>query len=213
MTRVDGVPTAPEGHRLDRDGRHAGSRHLDREVVLVARLVGPLATLVVDAHDVVDAAAVAGHANHRRCRPPRFLRKQEIREHAHTGPAVEHDLLAAVPGEAPRLDRDRAERLAIRREAADELDQLRPERLLPRVGVAARARLESEAPRRGRVQVDRVCHGIESAVFKILLYSGQRPDVGGRRRRLRVEPHGAGGRHPGGQPREVATRKFGHESS
>ena len=34
--------------------------HLDGEVVLVAALVGAFAAFVVDAHDVVDAAAVTG---------------------------------------------------------------------------------------------------------------------------------------------------------
>ena len=114
MPSVDRITTAAEAHRLDRQGGHAGFGDLDREVVLVARLVGPLATLFVDADDVVHTAAVARHANHHSGRAAHFFWKQEIREHADAGLAVEHDLLAHVTGKCACLECDRAKRRSSR---------------------------------------------------------------------------------------------------
>ena len=105
---VDRIATAAEAHRLDRHGGHAGFGDLDREVVLVARLVGALAALFVDADDVIHTAAVARHANHHSRRAAHFFWKQEIREHADAGLAVEHDLLAHVTGKRTCLECDRA---------------------------------------------------------------------------------------------------------
>ena len=64
VTRVDRIAAAPERHRFNRHRRQTGLHHLDGEVVRVARLVGSIASLFVDADDVVDAAPVTGHADH-----------------------------------------------------------------------------------------------------------------------------------------------------
>ena len=61
-----GSRAAAERQRLDGHRRHAGFDHLEGEIVLVARLVRALPALIVDADDVVNAAAVTGHADHRR---------------------------------------------------------------------------------------------------------------------------------------------------
>ncbi|PYR22833.1 MAG: hypothetical protein DMF98_19605 [Acidobacteria bacterium] len=103
MAGVDSVPPASEPHGFDGQRGQAGFRHLNGEVVLVTRLVRPLASLFVDADDVVYAAAVAGHADHGR-RGRRCRRKQQIAEHADAGAAVEHDLFAPVPRERARVE-------------------------------------------------------------------------------------------------------------
>ena len=58
------VAAAAEADGLDGHGGEAVLDGLDGEIVLVAVFVGAVAALVVDADDVVDAAAVAGHADH-----------------------------------------------------------------------------------------------------------------------------------------------------
>jgi hypothetical protein len=112
LAGVERIPAAPETHRFDRHRRHAGLRHLDGEVVLVARLVRPLASLFVDADDVVDTAAVAGDADHGRRRGLGSCRKKDIGQHADAGTAVEHNLLAPVTGEHARVERARSKQLA-----------------------------------------------------------------------------------------------------
>ena len=64
--------------------------------VLVARLVGPLATLFVDADKSSHRGRATRKSSQRRAAD--FFRKQKIGEHADSGLAVEHDLLAHVTG-------------------------------------------------------------------------------------------------------------------
>ena len=112
LSGVERITAASEPHRLDRHGRHAGLGHLDGEVVFVAWLVRPVASLFVDADDVVHAAAVAGDADHGCGRGLRPRRQQDVRQDADAGTAVEHNLLAPVGGERARLERGRSKRLA-----------------------------------------------------------------------------------------------------
>ena len=178
--------------------------------MLVARFVGPLATLFVDADDIVHTAAVARHANHHSGWTAHFFWKQEIREHADAGLAVEHDLLAHVTGKCTCVECDRAKRRSSRWEASHELSQLRSERFLPGLGFAAIARAESKLPRGSRVQIARVRDRVESAVLKIRRHSGERPDIGGLDRGLRVEPHGMRGCQSASHSYEITARKLGH---
>ena len=178
FARGNGIAPASEGQRLDRDRRHPGFDHLNGEVVLVARLVRALAAGLVDADDVVDAAAVSGYADHGRNGAARLLRNQDVRQHADTGPGVEDDLLAPVAGKRARVERDRAKRPALGRESADEVGQLRAQRLLPLLRLPAAAGLEAQAARRLGVEIECVGHGIESTVVEALVDAGERADVG-----------------------------------
>ena len=178
--------------------------------MLVARLVGPVAPLLVNADDVIDAAAVAGHADHRRRRSLRVCGKQEVREHADAGPAVEHDFLAPVAGERAGLECDGPERLALEWKDAKEIDQPGPQLLLPLLGLASRAGLETEAARRRGVQVAREGHRIESAAVEALGDSREGTDVAGRRGDLSSERHGTERRQGREHPRELTTGHFSH---
>ena len=66
----------------------------------------------VDADNVVDAAAVAGNADHRGRRSLSSRRQQDVREHADAIAAVEHHLLPPVAGKRTSLQRRRSKRLA-----------------------------------------------------------------------------------------------------
>src|SRR5262249_17887578 len=59
------IAAAPESDRLDGDSGHTVFRYLNGEIVLIARLVGAIAAFGIDSHDIVHAAAMAGHTNHR----------------------------------------------------------------------------------------------------------------------------------------------------
>jgi hypothetical protein len=177
LTRVERIAAASESHRLDRHGSHAGFSDLDREVVLIPCLVGSIASLFVDADDVVHAAAMAGHADHGRRRCPRARRNQHVREHAHTRPAVEHDLLAPVAGKRARLERDRPERLALARKPAHQFGQLYPQLLLPLFCLFTRPRGEPQPPWRRGIEVSREDDRIELTAVEAVADSGERTDV------------------------------------
>ena len=81
---------------------------------------------------------------------------QDVGEHAHTRPGVEDDLLATITGKRSRFENCRPKRHTRRREAADELGQLRPQRLLLSLGFGARARTKSKLAR-GPPRTGRVC--------------------------------------------------------
>src|SRR6185503_14789210 len=103
----------------------------------------------------------------------------EVCEHTDAGPAVEHDFLAPVARERPRLECHGTERVAFRREAADQISHLGSKRLLPLLGLRARAGLKPQAARRGAVSIARVGHGIESAIVKAVRDPGEGTDVTG----------------------------------
>ena len=210
LARRDGVAPAPEGHRFDRDRRHARLDDLEGEVVLIALLAGPIAALVVDADDVVDAAAVTGDADHGGGRGLRLVGQQEVRQHADAGPCVEHELLAPVARKGARLECHRAKRCPLGGKAPDELGDFRTQLLLPRLRLASASGLEAQAPRRVGVQIARVRDGIELAAFDAFLHSGQRTDVRRAGRRLRGDRQGVRRRYAGGQLRELTTRDLAH---
>ena len=177
--------------------------------MLVARFVGPLAALFVDADDVIHAAAVTGHANHDSRRAARSFWKEEICEHADAGLAVEDDLLADVSGKCARLQCDGAKRRS-RWETSDELGELQPKSLLPRLCVAAIAGAEPKLTRGSLIQIARVRDRVEATVAKVSCHSGEWPVIGGPARALRTQRHCTCSCESAGQAAEFTARKLGH---
>ena len=177
VTRVDRISAAPERHRFNRHRRQTGLRHLDGEVVRVARLVGSIASLFVDADDVVHAAPMTGHADHGGRGRGRAGRNQDVHEHADAGTAVEHHLLAPVALVGARLERDGTQRLPRRGESTDELGQFGSKSPLPRFRLRPRPGLEAQPARRRLVAFVRVRHRIESAIVKACRDPGERTHV------------------------------------
>ena len=207
---VYGITAAAEAHRLDREGRHAGFRDLDREVMLVTRFVGPLATFFVDADDVIHAPAVAGHAQHDSRRAARSFWKEEIREHADAGLAVEDDLLTHVSCKRACLQCRRTKRRPRCWKTSDELGQLHAKCFLPRLGVAAIAGAEPKLPRGSLIQAARVRDRVEPAVAKVSCHSGEWPVIGGAARALRTQCHCTCRCESARQAAEFTARKLGH---
>src|SRR6185437_14627655 len=110
---------------------------------------GAVFTVLVDADDVIDAAAVTGYADGGG--NGGFLRfgQQEIAENGDAGAAVEDEFLAAVGGEVADFDGLRVEGRAFFREAAEEFGHFRGELFLPGFGLFPRAWFEGKLHGRG----------------------------------------------------------------
>src|SRR5262249_10458531 len=118
------VAAAAEGHWLDGHGGEPMLDGLDREVVLVGNLAGTVLAVVIDADDVVDTAPVTGNAEDGCIRRLGGVRRQKVAQDADTGPALEHELLAAIGGEVADFDGLRLRRRSLIGETADQLDEL-----------------------------------------------------------------------------------------
>src|SRR6266566_2356183 len=129
------IAAAAEGDRLDSNGRHAMLGRLDGEVVLVAVFIGAVAALVVNADDVVDAAAVAGHADYGSVRWLGARRRQEIAQQMQAGRTFEKELLAPVARKFAHFESLRVERWKRYGERSQQLDQLGVKLLLPCLGL------------------------------------------------------------------------------
>src|SRR5579885_3301721 len=70
------VAPATEGHGLNSDSGHSVLDGLNGKVMLITGFIGAVAALLVDAHNVIDSAAVPRNAHHRRMRAGRFRREQ-----------------------------------------------------------------------------------------------------------------------------------------
>ena len=156
------VAAAAEGHRLDRHRRHAVLGRLDGEIVLIAVVSGAVLALIVDADDVVDAAAVAGDADDGGVRRLAGFRRQEIAEHPGAGAALEDELLAAVAGEVADFEglRLRAATRFSGKPPTSSVD-LGAQPRLPLFGLPARLRLERHAQRRRFVERVGEVHRVE----------------------------------------------------
>ncbi len=71
-------------------------RYLNGEIVLIAVFSCAIEAVVVDAHDVIDAAAVAGHADHGAIGRLRLRRRQQISQDRQPGPALKDKFLSTV---------------------------------------------------------------------------------------------------------------------
>ena len=108
-------------HRLDGHCSHAVLHDLDREIVLIADLLGPVLTLLINANDVIDAATMPGNADDSGVRALHGFRRQQVREDPGVGTALEDEFFAAVSGKLAHFESLGFEGHAFGGKAADQL--------------------------------------------------------------------------------------------
>src|SRR5712692_3584258 len=89
---------AAESHGFYRHRRQSMLGHPDGEIVLVAILIGPILTVIVNSNDVIHAASVPWNADHGSIGWLRIRGYQQVAEHSKPRPALNQEFLAPVCG-------------------------------------------------------------------------------------------------------------------